>query len=352
MKDNNSKNIRPARIRIVNPTPKLNSSVSIFQENDKDNSSTSSKLNLLLFITCGSIVFVLLDILKIWQILLPTSQSWKQSTITYLFYLILVFVLPTMIYFILKPHKYSNLKFRSEVMTGLISFIIGIPFAYILAVISFFISFFLQKLELITNLISFGDKYQHVPENNLVYQLIFIVIICIIPAVVVEISLRGILINEMLSSKRQATAIFLSAFLTGLLTFQKQEFIAYFGLGWLVSMIFIQHQSIIAASLCHFSFNFTYHFLLVKVPSLNLNHLSTTGPYLDRLLPTIGKLLIAATIFLPLFVILSQTKTINPLFNSDEILYRHAKKKESNNKIFRLCLFCLIILFFISNIIN
>jgi membrane protease YdiL (CAAX protease family) len=342
VKGNPENNIRPTRIRIVNPTPKSSQPERLIHD---PKPKKQDKINLLILMLVGSIILLILHLLDVWQTLLPGIFNWKHLTLIQAVCLLLLFILPTIIYLLIKPQEIEKLNLKINPITGLLSLLIGFPFAYIMAAISFIISIVLHKIGLFQNIIIFGKEMQLFPINNSLYRLVFILIICIIPAIVSEIPLRGILLDTLLVRKRQINAILLCAFITGLLTFSSQEFLPYFGLGWLTSLIMLYHQSITATILCHFSFNLIYYYLIMRVKNLNLSILNWLTIDLERLLPIIGKVLIATTIFVPIFVVLSHTKRINPIFDSDKIIARHSKKTDGNNTLITFALIGLVIIF-------
>ncbi|HHU53571.1 MAG TPA: CPBP family intramembrane metalloprotease [Clostridiaceae bacterium] len=340
--------IRPTKIRIVNPTPKT--SQSLIQQANID-SKWQNKLNLLFFIVIGCLIFILLDFFNIRQILLPDILNWKSWTFTQIVFLFSVYVLPSIIYILIKPQFALSINFNVTPVTGLLSILIGFPFAYIMALLNLLLSVLLERIGILNNIVFYGKQIQFFPLNNAVYLLVYLTITCLIPVILIEFSLRGILLEELLIQKKQNHAILFCAAVTGLLTFQFQEFMPYFGLGLLVSMLYLYHQSITATMLCHLSFNITYHYLIIKSSVLNLNLTNSSVIFIEDLMPTIIKGLIATTMFVPLFVVLSQIKRINPLLDSDIIIERHSKKKMPGNKFFNLSFLILILLFVVYAII-
>ncbi|HHT24500.1 MAG TPA: CPBP family intramembrane metalloprotease [Clostridiaceae bacterium] len=340
--------IRPTRIRIVNPTPKT--SQTLVQQVNK-NSKWQKKLNLLFFIVLGCLIFLLLDLFNIWSKIIPGVFTWKSLTVIQIVFLFSAFVLPSLIYILIKPQFAVSIKLTVNPLTALLSILIGFPFAYIMALLNLALSILLERIGILENIIIFDKQLQLFPANNTIYLIVYLLIICLIPAILTECSLRGIVLEELLLRKKQNRAIFFCAAISGLLTFEPQEFIPYFGLGMLVSMLYLYHQSIIATILCHLTFNLTYYYLILKIPVLNLNLANSSVIFIEDMIPLIIKGLIAITLFIPLFVTLSQTKKINPLLDSDKIIERHSKKKEPGNKFFNLSFVALIILFIVFVII-
>ncbi|MGB4609077.1 MAG: CPBP family intramembrane glutamic endopeptidase [Saccharofermentanales bacterium] len=340
--------IRPTKIRIVNPTPKT--SQTLVQQANK-NSKWQKNLNLLFFIILGCLIFFMLYLLKIRQKIFAGNLTWKSLTLSQIVFLFLVFVLPSIIYIFIKPQFAVTINLAVNPLSGLLSFLIGFPFAYIMALLNLSLSILLKRIGILDNIVLFGKQIQWFPVNETVYLLVYLLIICLLPAILTEVSLRGIVLEELLLQKKQNRAIFFCAAVTGLLSFQVQEFLPYFGLGLLLSLLYIYHQSIIATTLCHLSFNLTYHYLIIKISVLNLNLTNSSAIFIEDLMPIIIKGLIATTLFIPLFVVLSQTKKINPLLDSDKIIERHSKKKAPGNKFFNLSFIALIILFVINVII-
>ena len=316
--------IRPTKIRIVNPTPKTSQRLA---QQANINSKWQNKLNLLFFIVLGCLIFLLLDIFNFWQRIISGAFTWKSLTLSQIVFLFLAFVLPAIIYILLKPQIVFSIKLTVNPLTAFLCILIGFPFAYIMALINLTLSILLERIGILDNIIFFGQQLQLFPANNAIYLIVYLIMLCLIPAILIEFSLRGIILEELLLQKKQNRAIFFCAAVTGLLTFQLQGFLPYFGLGLLVSMLYLYHQSITAIILCHLSFNLTYHYLIIKISILNLNLTNSSVILIEDLIPTIIKGLIATTIFVPLFVILSQTKKINPLLDSDKIIERHSKKK-------------------------
>ena len=263
----------------------------------------------------------------------------------------LAFVFPVIIYFLIKPQAVLSIKINVSPLTALLSILIGFPFAYIMALLNLTLSILLKQLGIIENIMYFAKHLQLLTVNSTIYLIFYLIIICLVPAILTEFCLRGIVLEELLLQKKQNRAIFICASISGLLTFQTQELIPYFGLGMLASMLYLYHQSIIATMLCHITFNLTYHYLIIKISILNLNLANSSVIIIEDMIPTIVKGLIAITLFVPLFVILSQTKKINPLLDSDKIIERHSKKKEPGNKFFNLSFIALIILFIVFTII-
>ncbi|NLJ71361.1 MAG: CPBP family intramembrane metalloprotease [Clostridiaceae bacterium] len=340
--------IRPTKIRIVNPTPKT--SQALLNQAHR-NSKWQEKFNLLFFIVLGCLFFLLLDVFNIWQKIIPGVYTWKSFTLMRIVFLFLVFVLPSIIYILIKPQFASTFNLTLNPLTAILSILIGFPFAYIMALLNLTLAILLERIGILENIIYFGKQLSLFPSSNAIYLIVYLTIICLIPAILTEFALRGIVLEELLLQKKQNRAILFCAAITGLLTFQLQEFIPYFGLGMLVSMLYLYHQSAITTMLCHLTFNFTYHYLIIKTSVLNLNLTNSSLLFIEEMIPTIIKGLIATTLFVPLFVILSQTKQINPLLDSEKIIERHSKKKQPGNKLFNISFIALIILFIIYVII-
>lgn len=342
MEANKKNTIRPVKIRIVNPTPKLSQTLSIAPE--KDNVGLD-KLQLLFFIVIACLVFFILDFLKVWNYFLIFSSAWKNHSLYLIFSLIIIFIIPTIIYIFIKPETIHLIDLRINLTTAIFSFLIGLPLAYMLGLVNSIVSIFATRVGLTDSYWLLGSELQYFPNNSPLYTIVFLLVICILPAIIIEINLRSIFLSELLTRKRQRRAILYSSALTALLMFQWSYLIPYFGLGLLLSLLFIYNQSVTGVILCHLSFNLSYHYLMVRVPWLSLNQTMSNYRAFESLMPVILKGLLATCLFVPLFVVLSQMKQMNPLLQSDEIIARHTRKKEPGNTLLFISLVSLVVIF-------
>lgn len=343
MEENNRNNIRPVKIRIVNPTPKSSQGGSV----DDKKIERLGYLNLIFFIVIASLIFFILKTLNIWNKILPFSSAWKIHTFNLLIYLCIVFIIPFFIFLIIKPSILHFVDFRIKPVTAILCLMIGFPFAYMMGVVNSILSILITKIGFSNSYWLLGSELQFYANNSMWHKVVFLLTICILPSIIKEILLRSVLLSELLHKKRQNKAIIYSSLLTGLLMFQWHSFIPYLGLGLLVSFIFIYHKTGTATILCHFSFNLTYHYLMVKIPWLNFNQTLNSFRGFETLIPIILKSLLAACVFIPLIIVLSQMKKMNPLFEADEIIARHTKRKQAGNKLLLMSLLALIIVFII-----
>ncbi len=341
VENNNNNKIRPVKIRIVNPTPKSIASPATSVSPIKQRKRS---LTLLFYLLIGFIMYFAITVSGVFNFFSNLSE-WKQQSIQYLLLLLLTFIIPCFIYYMVNQKRIYFTMNKPLFSTSFFSFILGFPLAYLAGTANYFVSIFLRKIGVIDYLYYSDSIAKFFRLNNPIFAVIFIIIICILPSLIFEITLRDFFFQENLKKMKQRHVIFISSILTGCFMLNLELFLPYLLLGYIVSSLVINHISAFYAILCHFSFSFTYHILMNHINWLKISQQWQVNSDLRSMFPIILKFLLASCLFIPIFIVLSQTKKINPFTQSDEMVARHIGKKESSTGLNFFCLFMIFILY-------
>ncbi len=344
----NPKNkIRPVKIRVIHPAPKK---AGINYAELKPKKQKHPALHLIFFLFIGFVLYIILHLLN-WPNQIANSVTWKVFSIDRLLFYLLTLLLPYTLYLLLQKKEMNTSAFIFQPLTAALSFLLGFPLAFLSSFLNYILSLVGKKIGLFDHTFSTSTFAEFFRLDNASHMLVFLLIVCLLPALLFEIILRNVLLNESIRKMKQGMAVFLSSMLTACFMLKSETFLPYFLLGLICSFIFLYHASIFNSMLCHFSFALTYHILMHQISWLRIEQLDYSGNGLKALYPIILKGLLAACLCVPLLAILSQTKRINPLMNSRELIARHAKKKDSGQESDFFVMFLILIVFILLQMI-
>lgn len=340
MSEEQNNNIRPVKIRVINPSPKK----SLTLEQVKSQKPQAAKVGLLCSLIClAAYIFFLVDYLDLF-IFLGALSSWKAVTLKVILFHTLVFLLPTFLYALIcnRANPFDFLHKRNPL--GVLCLVMGFPFAYLTAVLNVCLSIFSFKLGLVTETWRPAGEIGLFPKHPLI-QILYLLIFCFLPAICHEVSIRQIFLHESLNSISEHTAVLISSLATGLLFFSWPDLLPYAALGLLVSFVFKRVGNCLPTILCHLSFNITYRFLLDKIDFLKLDTNASNYRGLESYFPLILKVLLSASVFVPLFIIFSQVTKVNPLLAQKKGLRTKRKRSKTDTRLGYIATLGLVLLF-------
>ncbi|NLJ94607.1 MAG: hypothetical protein GX326_03845 [Clostridiaceae bacterium] len=301
--------IRPIKIRIVNPTPK--------SEKNNKNGETDKKprtISFLFFVMLGCLSFFL--IYGIYTYFRETSvTTWKLIVLINLFFLFFSYGLPILFYSAYRSESINDINWKTKPILFILILLLGFVTANLLNIFNSLISLLLQKLNFIHSTWTEAPYIDYFIGNSFSHILIYLLVLCFIPAFLQEFGLRQILIKRNFGSKVEFKLLLTQGLITALLSFNPQLFIPTFGLGILSSYIFISFGHYSLNVVFHFCFCFSYHYLLSKIELFNFTFSRASS--LSDYFPLILNVLLSLCIFLPVLIIIEQMTTVNPIWKSD-----------------------------------
>ncbi len=350
MEANSKNNIRPITLRIVNPTPKTGSVKGLKEESAKEIRQEKKIVSFAFFMLLGLLLFFLLSHFGILKHL-DAGSTWRTFSIRALLFLFPVFLLPLFFYFLIYPFTLKELHFRFDTLSALLCLILGFPLAYIVTILNFLCSLLFLKLNLtdqVWTATSFSTAFN---LNNPLQLFLYIIIFCILSALIYEFALRPVLLLPLVSKplsvkSRTVLPVLCNALLSALLVFETKQFLPYFIFGFFAASLYLTHRNLISALLFQLSFACFYQLLIPRITWLRINVSAATYRSLEDYLPLTFRLLVAATLFVPLLIILKQFRKPNPLLRLENKANRGGMKKEPlKPRLFYLSLIGILIIY-------
>lgn len=333
-------NIRPVKIRVINPSPKK----SLTEKQVENESLPRPRQGFLVSLIClAAYLFFLLDYLGFFSPLRDLS-SWKVATFKAIIFYCLVLFLPFFLYALTYSSPEHLAFLRKNNPLDLLCLVMGFPFAYLVAFLNISLSILLFKLGITMDSWRPAIEAGLFPKHPLV-QVLYLLVFCLLPAVCYEVCLRYVFLSENLKVMSVHTAIILSSLVTGLLTFKRSDLAAFIALGLLLSFIYKRLDTCLPTILCHLSFTITYRYLLAKIDVLKLDSSVNNYRGLETYFPLILKGLLSASVFVPLFIIFSQVTQVNPLLAKEQDLPKKGPKAVPASRLSYLAVLALAILF-------